>query len=121
VENGSRFTVNVTASMNQVVHYTADEGKTTCGDHQVVASVSSGAIASRNTTTWCPDPLPVPQTETTIMNCPIVKVLYTFTISGSIAGIMSMPTMTLPLHIGNVPLEQPAANQPIPAPLVVRS
>jgi hypothetical protein len=138
VENGSRRAVNITASINQVVLYVAQRRHRRCS--HVLASVSSGAIATHNTTSWSPGPLPVPQTETTIDNCSIIKVSYLFKISASIPGVVFDPFVCIPVLVGNVPLQssgvppapapvgvepphggmQPPVNQPVPGPSLVQ-
>ncbi|XP_011409241.1 PREDICTED: arrestin domain-containing protein 3-like [Amphimedon queenslandica] len=103
VENGSRRDVRqIVASIHKQVHYTAE------GHHRydnvTVVSVGSEPVAAHSSTVWRPPPIAVPNTPPTLLNCNILQVTYYLTITGSISGAID-PVISIPITIGNVPLE----------------
>ena len=100
LENGSSRWLRLRAQLLQVIVYTAK------GKHRhlqkVVASITSGRLEPRTTSTWNPDELLVPgHIEPTLRSCGIISIEYILKVSAIVPTGLNL-TADITVIIGNI-------------------
>ena len=119
LENGSSRQLRLRVQLLQVIGYTAE------GHHsrsqKVVASIASGQLEPKTTSTWNPEELVVPAAGhivPTLRSCRIIHVNYVLKVSAVIPWGVDL-TVDIAVTIGNVPLHS-SASSPNPVPMMVQ-
>jgi len=105
LENGSSRQLRLRAQLLQVIVYTA-EGKYHKYTERAVASIASGQLEPRTTSTWNPDELLVPvdgRIVPTLRSCGIINLDYVLKVSAIIPWGLNL-TVDITITIGNAPL-----------------
>jgi len=118
LENGSSRRLRLRAQLLQVIVYTAQ------GHHRrpqkVVASITSGQLEPRTTSTWNPEDLVVPgHIKPTLRSCGIISIEYFLRVSAIITWGLNL-TFDMAVIIGNVPLHS-TTSAPHPVPMMLQS
>jgi len=118
LENGSSRRLRLRAQLLQVTVYTAQ------GHHRrpqkVVASITSGQLEPRTTSTWNPEDLVVPgHIKPTLRSCGIISIEYFLRVSAIITWGLNL-TFDMAVIIGNVPLHS-TTSAPHPVPMMLQS
>ena len=118
LENGSSRQLRLRVQLLQVIGYTAE------GHHRrsqkVVASIASGQLERRTTSTWNPEELLVPgNIQSTLRSCGIISIEYFLKVSAIVPWGLNLTT-NIAVTIGNVPL-QSVSSAPDPIPMMMQS
>jgi len=105
LENGSSRQLRLRAQLLQVIVYTAQIRT----EHKVVASITSGQLEPRTTSTWNPEELVVSgHIQPTLRSCGIISIEYFLRVSVTGPNFIGYPnviiTVDIAVTIGNVPL-----------------
>ena len=108
VENGSsREIQKIIASIHKLVTYTA-QGQDRCDIHEVT-SVGSQPVRPHDTVIWQPPPIAIPDSPATSTYCSILQINYILRVKAAVTWAINaskvIPTIDIPLVLGNVPLE----------------
>ena len=105
VENGSiREIRQIYIYIIKLVHYSAHNIQSYC-----IVTVSRPSIGPRRTVVWEPSPIAIPDTPTTSINSRILQVNYSLQVKAAVSWssnpLRVIPTIDIPLVLGNVPLD----------------
>lgn len=107
VENGSNRRITLSASICQLVVYTAQDHQRT--SRKTLSNFESDPIEPRTTREWDPV-VAVPVTEI-IGSCQNIQIEYTLVVAAKIPGALDL-SRAIPLHLGNCSVQQQQGGQP---------
>ena len=114
-ENNSWLSLwRLEAAIIKTVGYRSSRGFTKVHSIQVTKVVGEQSIASNSSVTWKTD-IKVPCVDTTSESCPLIMITYSVEVT-AVSYFNCDTTISIPIVLGNIPLDNPQAPPPQPTP-----